>query len=75
MADKNDGYPIGTVVRLKSGGPKMTVSSDPAQRAATTSGPWEQTCQWFVDNMAQENNFPIASLKEVFETSHQSLDY
>ncbi len=51
----------GTVVMLKSGGPKMTVEG--------TDEEDELTCVWFVGNKTKRDSFPSAALKEVAEAS------
>jgi uncharacterized protein YodC (DUF2158 family) len=47
----------GTVVRLKSGGPKMTVEG--------TDEEGELTCVWFVGNKTKRDSFPDAALEAV----------
>ena len=60
----NDEIKVGDVVRLKSGGPKMTVSTvDKAQYEERLSA-W---CDWFVQDKSpwkKENGvFPVTSLE------------
>lgn len=45
---------VGDVVRLKSGGPFMTITD------VVFGGGW--VCHWFVDGVAQTYNFPDAAL-------------
>lgn len=47
---------VGSVVRLKSGGPKMTVKND-------FYGEWN--CVWFIDDKIQSNTFTPESLEVV----------
>jgi uncharacterized protein YodC (DUF2158 family) len=49
---------IGDVVRLKSGGPKMTVLGG-------SGGHW--VCQWFTNSSLQEGTFAAATLESVDE--------
>lgn len=49
----------GDVVRLKSGGPAMTVR----ELANDTSGQLMVFCTWFVDNKPQHDAFPPHALK------------
>lgn len=53
---------LGDVVRLKSGGPLMTVITIPDHGRRVT-------CQWFsVENCAYEGQFPLAGLNVVHRT-------
>lgn len=45
----------GDVVRLKSGGPAMTIKYIDGKEAY---------CQWFLDGKALQEGFPLASLKQ-----------
>lgn len=48
-------FDVGTVVQLKSGGPKMTCKSKPS-----TDG--EVMCQWFAGAKMEKGFFPTRSL-------------
>jgi uncharacterized protein YodC (DUF2158 family) len=50
----------GDVVRLKSGGPQMTV-----EKVASWNGAMTADCSWFSDNKLQSGSFPLTSLKHV----------
>jgi len=50
-----DGFEPGRVVRLKSGGPDMTVEEDAYE-------PGNVWCQWFGGRKLERGKFPIASL-------------
>jgi len=50
----------GDVVKLKSGGPAMTVTS-----VGDHYGELSAYCSWFVDNKPQQNVFPVHTLKKV----------
>ena len=46
-----DDFGLGTIVRLKSGGPSMTVHSSKAHRGDFFTAPWwDVTCVWFDKN-------------------------
>ncbi|HRK24795.1 MAG TPA: DUF2158 domain-containing protein [Beijerinckiaceae bacterium] len=47
---------VGSVVQLRSGGPKLTV---------VDLAPTVATVQWYVDNSFKKESFPIAALKLV----------
>jgi uncharacterized protein YodC (DUF2158 family) len=53
----------GTVVMLKSGGPKMTVEG--------TDDEGELTCVWFVSDKTKRDSFPSITLKAVAEASDE----
>ena len=54
-----DELEVGDVVKLKSGGPKMTIKwLEPLTLA---------NCQWFVGDTLKEGNFSLASLQKVTE--------
>ena len=53
MAD----FKVGDTVRLKSGGPHMTVSSD------VYGAPPSVSCQWFDRDTVKKGTFPVASLQ------------
>jgi uncharacterized protein YodC (DUF2158 family) len=49
-------FQIGDVVRLRSGGPTMTVQENDGS---------EVLCQWFTkDNVVMQGRFPVASVKK-----------
>jgi uncharacterized protein YodC (DUF2158 family) len=50
-------FEIGSVVQLRSGGPKMTV------HGLVSDG--DVVCQWFESNQVHEENFPKEGLKKV----------
>jgi len=50
---------VGTVVQLRSGGPKMTVSSISKQSPGTIY------CVWFLDGVPQKSDFPAEALDVV----------
>ena len=52
-------FQIGEVVRLKSGGPDMTVRSTPSEHNSTYG------CQWFAGKKLESGSFPEASLEKV----------
>ena len=52
-------FQVGTIVKLKSGGPDMTVKG-----AVTTSGTTLR-CQWFAGKKLESGDFPIDSLELV----------
>jgi len=54
-------HAIGTVVMLRSGGPKMTVEG--------TDEEGELTCVWFVDDKTKRDSFPAAALRPAAEAS------
>ena len=56
-----DATNVGTVVRLKSGGPSMTV------QFLNSDG--EVYCQWFSGSKLEGGSFPAASLEVVREPS------
>jgi uncharacterized protein YodC (DUF2158 family) len=60
----SDQIAVGSVVQLKSGGPKMTVS---------TVEPWNGVmtafCDWFEGSNSKTNGFPVSSLKVVAEAA------
>jgi uncharacterized protein YodC (DUF2158 family) len=57
-----DDLKVGDVVKLKSGGPVMTIQRLGAGIAADKSqGAW---CDWFVDNKPQHGWFPLTSLNK-----------
>ena len=56
-------FSTGDIVKLKSGGPDMTV-----QGAANTSET-SVYCQWFAGKKLERGNFPVDSLEAVVEES------
>lgn len=56
MAEENIGP--GDTVRLKSGGPLMTVS----KVSNTTSGVRSAWCEWFINNKLEKGVFSLSSL-------------
>jgi uncharacterized protein YodC (DUF2158 family) len=67
----NKGFEEGSVVRLKSGGPNMTVSkiAKPSQSSALT--PSVLTCQWFNNDEIKESYFTAAVLEDATNSSEQ----
>lgn len=55
---------VGSVVRLKSGGPKMTVS-----KIHVWQGRNEAQCDWFEGTKATYGSFPLTSLEVVEEAN------
>ena len=54
-----DELEVGDVVKLKSGGPKMTIKwVEPSSIA---------NCQWFLGDTLKDGNFSLASLQKVTE--------
>ena len=53
---------VGSVVQLKSGGPKMTVAKVEEWNSVTRA-----RCDWFEGTTAKEGYFPVTSLKLVAE--------
>lgn len=58
----NNRFVVGDIVKLKSGGPDMTV------RAAPTDLGRSYTCQWFAGKKLEQGHFPEESLEEVKAT-------
>jgi uncharacterized protein YodC (DUF2158 family) len=58
MATGTKKFAVGQIVRLKSGGPDMTVRTLP-----TTSENY--TCQWFAGKKLEMGQFPADALEEV----------
>jgi uncharacterized protein YodC (DUF2158 family) len=56
----------GTVVRLKSGGPDMTVVEE---EHIFAKGTGRVRCQWFEETKLMQGTFPEDSLKTVQESS------
>lgn len=55
---------VGSVVQLKSGGPKMTV-----KEVSSWNGKMTAFCDWFQGNESKSDGFPVTSLKIVEEAS------
>lgn len=56
-------FAVGTIVRLKSGGPEMTVQSLPSQHNAY------YRCQWFAGKKLESGAFPPESLEVVIKAA------
>ncbi len=52
----------GDIVQLKSGGPKMTVSTVSTPMGGTTLHAW---CDWFEGTKKVQGSFPLTSLRIV----------
>lgn len=52
-------FAVGDIVKLKSGGPEMTV------RAVPTELSKHYICQWFAGKKLEQGNFPGDSLESV----------
>lgn len=60
MAQSKD-FQVGTIVKLKSGGPDMTIKKvDVELRTGKPTG--RVDCQWFAGKKLEVGTFPIASL-------------
>lgn len=57
MTSRKNKFAIGDLVKLKSGGPDMTVKSLPTQTSST------YTCQWFAGKKLEQGNFPEDSVE------------
>jgi uncharacterized protein YodC (DUF2158 family) len=57
-------FEIGDVVRLRSGGPKMTVT----EVGETLSGQMSVWCTWFVGTRQETGTFPVGGV-ELFRES------
>ncbi|SGZ17486.1 YodC family protein [Moritella viscosa] len=55
-------YAVGICVKLKSGGPEMTVKSFSKESGYVNSGHY---CQWFAGKKLESGYFPYDSLEEV----------
>lgn len=53
---------VGDIVQLKSGGPKMTVSTVSTTMGGTVLHAW---CNWFEGAKKIDGHFPLTSLKVV----------
>ena len=65
MSEKST-YSIGEIVRLKSGGPDMTVNSENKNMYDKIVG---YTCQWFAGKKLEKGSFPTESLEPVTSAS------
>lgn len=61
---KKPKFAVGTIVKLKSGGPDMTVK-EPSIRYTTEEFLGSYTCQWFAGKKAEADMFPEDSLELV----------
>lgn len=52
-------YKVGDKVKIKSGGPDMTVQTV----IETNQGTYSYWCQWFAGRKLERGNFPEASLE------------
>jgi uncharacterized protein YodC (DUF2158 family) len=57
----NAAFTVGEIVKLKSGGPDMTVKLVPSAINPGTS----YTCQWFAGKKLEQGTFPGDSLEKV----------
>lgn len=64
MTMTNQTFNIGDVVQLKSGGPKMTITS----MSANSKGEPTAWCEWFVGSDPKANIFNAAGLMHYVET-------
>lgn len=55
-------YPVGSVVELKGGGPRMTVLGWEAAMWPSEAG---ARCAWFIQGALREGTFPLAALRRV----------
>jgi uncharacterized protein YodC (DUF2158 family) len=58
MTSKNT-FAVGDIVKLKSGGPEMTV------RAIPTEHTKQYICQWFAGKKLEQGTFPADSLEQI----------
>ena len=56
---KQNGFKIGDIVKLKSGGPEMTVQQVPTDMSIYYK------CQWFAGKKLESGVFPEGSLESV----------
>ena len=57
-------YTVGTIVKLKSGGPDMTIK-DVVENYTTKKPTGDVICQWFAGKGLQQGTFPTDSLELV----------
>jgi uncharacterized protein YodC (DUF2158 family) len=55
----------GSTVRLKSGGPIMTIYRLHTPDNGSKKGISLAECQWFIDNKLENADFPVTSLESV----------
>jgi|26BtaG_2_1085354.scaffolds.fasta_scaffold01578_6 uncharacterized protein YodC (DUF2158 family) len=56
-------FEAGNIVKLKSGGPEMTVQEEVATVSGARSGKY--WCQWFAGKKLERGNFPADSIELV----------
>lgn len=61
---KNQDMQVGTIVKLKSGGPDMTVE-EVVVAYSTQQPTGDVDCQWFAGKKLEKGRFPVASLELV----------
>lgn len=59
---KSEQFAVGTIVKLKSGGPDMTVE-EVVINYNTKQPTGDVDCQWFAGKKLEKGRFPIASLE------------
>lgn len=67
MSKKNT-FNVGDIVKLKSGGPEMTINSV-STNSQTGEFTGVYTCQWFAGKKLDQGRFPEESLIPVVEES------
>lgn len=60
---KVDGFSVGTIVKLKSGGPDMTIKEVLTNFQDKPTGSYK--CQWFAGKKLEDGIFPAESLELV----------
>ncbi|MGX2949251.1 YodC family protein, partial [Frederiksenia canicola] len=69
MYTRENQFNVGDIVRLKSGGPDMTVQSVEKNSTLAIDAPGEfngdYTCQWFAGKKLEKGRFPEESLESV----------
>ncbi|MBP5947352.1 MULTISPECIES: YodC family protein [unclassified Pseudomonas] len=55
---------VGTIVKLRSGGPDMTVE-EIVRNFTTQQATGDVDCQWFAGKKLEKGRFPVASLELV----------
>ena len=58
-----DGFKVGAVVMLKSGGPSMTIEGIGDYSPMASAGHDQAKCVWFEGNKRMEGVFELAALK------------
>ena len=61
---KSQDLQVGTIVKLKSGGPDMTVE-EVVIGYSTNKPTGDVDCQWFAGKKLEKGRFPVASLELV----------